>query len=120
MRDLTKPDATGASPALPKGLSFDIADLVLVRSWGERHNCRTLVQLDHGADGEEYEEVIALHTGTSCLCQSIMWRNAEAVFIQPLIGRSRRYASVAEALESFIFKPPIVLTDITAKVWPTE
>jgi hypothetical protein len=38
-------------------------------------------------DGEQYEEVIALYTGT-------MWRDAAAVFLQPLIG------PVAKALES--------------------
>jgi hypothetical protein len=126
MRDLTKPGAAGTPPALPKGLAFDIADLLLVRSWAGLHNCRISIQLDHGVDGEEYEEVIALHTGTSPLCQSIIWRNAEAVFIQPLIGRSQRHASLAEALESIALQLPSVVThmsvvtDITATVWPTE
>ena len=48
MRDLTKPGAAGRPPALPKGLAFDIADLLLVRSWAGLHNCRISIQLDHG------------------------------------------------------------------------
>jgi hypothetical protein len=120
MRDLTKPDTTGTPAGRPKGLSFDIADLVLIRSWADCRACRIAIRLDHGTDGEEYEEVIAFHAGTSSLCHSIMWRNAEAVFVQPLIGCSQRFASVAEALECVVSKPAIVLTDITATAWPTD
>jgi hypothetical protein len=42
-----------------------------------------------------------------------------AVFVQPLIGRMRRYGSVGKALGSIDLKPRIVLTDITATSWPT-
>ena len=52
------------------------------------------IRLDHGVDGEQYEEVIALYTGTSSQRHLIMWRDAAAVFLQPLIG------PVAKALES--------------------
>ena len=79
-----------------------------------------LIRLDHGPDGEEYEEVIALYTETSSQCHLIMWRNAAAVFLQPLIGQKQRYGSVAKALESLDLKPRIVLTDITASSWPTN
>ena len=121
MRDLTKRGAKATPSSLAKGHAFDIADLVLIRSWADCHGCRMLIRLDHGADGEEYEEVIELfHAGTDSLRQSIMWRNADAVFIQPLIGRNQRYASVAEALESVAVKPSIGLTDITATGWPTD
>ena len=53
------------------------------------------IRLDHGVDGEQYEEVIALYTGTSSQRHLIMWRDAAAVFLQPLIGQT-----VAKALES--------------------
>jgi hypothetical protein len=60
MRDLTK-RPTLAVP--PKGLAFEIADLLLAREWAERHNLRMLIRLDHGAAvGEEYEEVITFQT----------------------------------------------------------
>jgi hypothetical protein len=39
MRDLTK-RGTIADP--PKGLAFEIADLLLVRQWAERHDLRML------------------------------------------------------------------------------
>jgi hypothetical protein len=43
-------------PAVPAGLSFEVADLILLQSWAEFHDLRMVVELDHcGADGE-YEE----------------------------------------------------------------
>jgi hypothetical protein len=116
MRDL-KMRGTTAAPS-PRGLAFEIADLSLMRSWADLHDCPTSVRLDHGADGEEYEEVIAFAADTSSHYKLIIWRNAVAVFVQPLIGRMRRYGSVAKALDSINLKPRIVLTDITATSWP--
>ena len=120
MRHLSKRGAGTARRYSPKGLAFEIADLILIRSWADLHDCRMVVRLDHGADGEEYEEVIALYTETSSQCHLIMWRNAAAVFLLPLIGQKQRYGSVAKALESLDLKPRIVLTDITASSWPTD
>jgi hypothetical protein len=42
-----------------------------------------------------------------------MWRTAGAVFVQPLIGRKRRYGSVAKALASLTWMPGTILTEIT-------
>jgi hypothetical protein len=85
-------------------LAFDIADLILIRYWAEHHNYRISIRLDHGvfADehAEKYEEVIAFLGGPSSLCRLIMWRDAAAVFVQPLAGRARQYKSVKEALDS--------------------
>jgi hypothetical protein len=95
MRDLTK----RGSIAPPKGLAFEIADLVFVRKWADRHNFRMALRLDHGAAvGEEYEEVITFQTNTSPLYRLTMWRNAEMVFVQPLVGRGKQYPSVVAAL----------------------
>jgi hypothetical protein len=113
MRNLTRHGAKGT----PKGLAFELADLALIGRWADAHDCRMAVRLDHGADGEEYEEVIAIHMGMSSRCQLIMWRSAAAVFVQPLIGRLQRYRSVAQALRNLDLKPRIVLTDITATSW---
>jgi hypothetical protein len=96
MRDLAK---RGTIAAPPKGLAFEIADLVLARNLADRHDFRMLVRLDHGAAvGEEYEEVITFQTNTSPLYRLTMWRNAETVFVQPLVGRGKQYRSVAAAL----------------------
>ncbi len=96
MRDLTK---RGTIAAPPKGLSFEIADLLFVRQWAERHDLRMLIRLDHGAAvGEEYEEVITFQTQISLLYRFTMWRDATTVFVQPLVGRGKQYRSVAKAL----------------------
>jgi hypothetical protein len=115
--DLTRRVA-GAPPTLPKGLSFEIADLIRIRGWTDFRNFRMEVRLDHGTSGEEYEEVIAIHPAMNSPCQLIMWRSAGAVFVQPLIGRRRRYRSVVAALDSATVKPHAILTDITAPTWP--
>jgi hypothetical protein len=101
-----------------KGLSFSVAELVLVESWSEANGLRMVVRLDHGSDAEDYEEVLAFHLGNSPLCHWIMWRNARTVYIQPLIGRTQRYGAVAEAFEAMAAKPPVVLTDIKPGRWP--
>jgi len=101
-----------------KGLSFSVAELVLIASWSEANRLRMVVRLDHGSDAEDYEEVLAFHLGGSPLCRWIMWRDARTVFIQPLIGRPQRYGSVAEAFEALAAKQPVVLTDIKPGMWP--
>jgi hypothetical protein len=103
MRGLTN---RGAIAVPPRGLAFEIDDLLLVRSWAESHDFQMLVHLDHGAAvDEEYEEVITFHTQTSPLYRLILWRNSEAVFVQPLVGRGKRYSSVIAALESLLQSP---------------
>jgi hypothetical protein len=46
--------------------------------------------------------------------------DAEAGLVRPLVGRRRRFISVAQALERSDLEPSIVLTDITATAWPTD
>ncbi|HBK04910.1 MAG TPA: hypothetical protein DDZ81_03490 [Acetobacteraceae bacterium] len=101
-----------------KGLSFSIAELILIRSWAEANALRMVVRLDHGSETEEYEEVLALHLGASDLCRWIMWRNAETVFLQPLIGPTHRYDSVAGAFEALAEKTRCPLTDIKSACRP--
>jgi hypothetical protein len=48
-----------------KGLSFSVAELVLIGSWSEANGFRMVVRLDHGSDAEDYEEVLALHLAGS-------------------------------------------------------
>jgi hypothetical protein len=117
MHNLTKRGIIAAPPHLPKGLSFEIADLIHIKGWADFHDLRIVVRLDHGT---EAEEVIAFHPGASSPCHLIMWRNAKSVFVQPLVGRMRRYRSVAAALETLARKPRTILTDITPTAWPTD
>jgi hypothetical protein len=110
--------AIGSASRSPTGLSFDVADLLLAQSWARFHDIRMEVRADHGVDDEEFEEVLVLRAESRPSCRFLVWRDAEAVFVQPLIGRRQRYASVAEALSALLPKERIVLTDIKASHWP--
>jgi hypothetical protein len=100
-----------------RGLSFSVPELTLARCWSQASSLRMVIRLDHGSDADQFEEVLAFHIRDSSLCGWIMWRNKDAVFVQPLIGRIQRYCSVAEAFEAWI-RQPVVLTDIKAAIWP--
>ena len=120
MRDLKPPGLTLAPRSVPKGLAFEIADLILINGWAAFRDVPMAIRLDHGAEDEEYEEVVAFQTKKSPLWRLIIWRNADAVFIQPLLGKTRRHRSVAEALESLLAKQPVVQSDIVAPAWPAD
>jgi hypothetical protein len=99
---------TTLRPAFPTGLAFELEDHAAIRDWALLRDCRPIVRLDHEADDEDYEEVVALCSGWRIQCNFIIWRNAEAVFVQPLIGRRQRYQSVAEALAASVLNKPFV------------
>ncbi|HEY0182425.1 MAG TPA: hypothetical protein VGC09_06405 [Rhodopila sp.] len=100
-----------------RGLSFSIAELILIQAWSEARGLRMIVRLDHGSDTEDYEEVLAFQPAGGRPCQWIMWRDAVSVFIQPLIGRARRYGRVGEALDALSPARNVVLTDVAASRW---
>ena len=87
-------------PNAPTGLAFEIADLMMLQGWAEFHDVQMVVELDHCVEGEEYEEVIAFYARDSQLRRWILWRAADGVIVQPLIGRSRRFKTVVDALET--------------------
>ena len=86
--------------ALPMGIAFDLADFVMVQGWSEYHDLRMVVELDYSAEGEEYEEVLALYPQESSFRRWMVWRGACDIVVQPMMGRARRFASVADALEA--------------------
>ena len=86
------------TPNAPLGLAFDM----LLQGWAEFHEVQMVVELDHWVEGEEYEEVVAFYGKDSPLRRWILWRAASEIIVQPLIGRGRRFVSVADALESLI------------------
>jgi hypothetical protein len=88
--------------ALPTGIAFELADLVLVQGWSQYHDLRMVVELDYSAEGEEYEEVLALYQRDCAFRRWMIWRGACDVVVQPMMGRAVRFASVAEALEHLI------------------
>jgi len=101
-----------------RGLSFSIADLVLITGWSEAHGLQMDVQLDHGSETEEYEEVIRFRSLSGRRSRWIIWRDAEAVFVQPLLGRSQRHGSIAEALTALTPHQTVIVTDVKARRWP--
>jgi hypothetical protein len=105
-------------PKALKGVSFSVPELILIRNWSQTHGLRMVVRLDHGSETEEYEEVMALHLGDSKLCRWLLWRDRRTVFVQPLIGRTRRYDSVAQAFEAVAAKQRLAVTDIKPVRWP--
>ena len=90
--------------APPKGLSFELADLVMVQGWSEYHDMRMVVELDYSAEGDEYEEVLALYPQDRSFRRWMMWRGTGDVVVQPMMGRAQHFGSVAVALENLI--PP--------------
>jgi hypothetical protein len=101
-----------------RGWSFSIADLTLVGAWAEAQGLRMVVRLDHGSETEEYEEVLAFRNLSGRPRRYIMWRDPKAVFVQPLIGRTRRYRSVAEAIAALTPQRAAPVTDVIAPHWP--
>src|SRR5690242_1854390 len=89
-------------PSAPTGLAFEIADLMKLQGWAEFHDVQMVVELDHCVEGEEYEEVVAFYAKDSQLRRWILWRASSEIVVQPLIGRSCRFATVAEALEGLM------------------
>jgi hypothetical protein len=106
-----------------KGLSFRISDLLLVGAWSEAQSMWMTVRLDHGTEVEDYEEVLALHAVDTGFCRWVIWREADGVVVQPLIGRSLRFASVIDALETLEALEPCrraAQTHIRATRWPNS
>jgi hypothetical protein len=89
-------------PFTGTGHAFAIDDHAAIADWAARNHYRAVVALDHGVGDEDYEEVIELRFGSRCLV--LIWRDANGVVVQPLIGRSRQYGTVPEALDSC--RPP--------------
>jgi hypothetical protein len=79
------------------------------------------IRLDHGAEGEEYEEVIELQAKLQPHSKTIIWRHTQAVFVQPLPGKRQRYRSLQDALEGLLASHRGVgVSDIVATTWPTS
>ena len=86
--------------SIPTGLAFELSDLVILQGWAEYHDLRMVIELDYWADGEEYEEVVALYPHNSSFRRWMIWRDLNGVVVQPIVGRSTRSGSVCEALET--------------------
>ena len=85
-------------PAIPAGLAFEIADLIVLQSWAAFHELRMVVELDHCGEGGEFEEMVAIYGRGNHLLRWLLWR-ADEIVVQPVIGRRIQCPSVAEAIE---------------------
>ncbi len=110
--------AVHSRPSSRRGQAFAIEDLLLLRDWATAQSLWMCVHLDHNIKGEAYEEILAFTKMDSTLCQFIMWRDARAVILQPLVGRSRRFVSVVTALAIISPIQDTQVTDIQANFWP--
>lgn len=83
-----------------EGIAFTIPELLLVTAWAEFHNLRLSIELDWHVDQTEYEEVITLglpgRIGSHCL----LWRSADSIVLQPMVGRARRFTNISDALDA--------------------
>ena len=95
---------TFIEPAVPAGLAFEVTDLILLRSWAAFHDLRVVIELDHCDPDGEYEEMAAIYADRGWL----LWRAADEIIVQPLMGRRSRSPSVAEAIETIL--SPQVMT----------
>jgi hypothetical protein len=93
------------APELPDnprltGLAFEIEDLLSLQAWAGAHNFLMAVELDHGIDGSEYEEMVAIYERASRTLRWHIWRSPdELITIQPMLGRGRCFVSVGDAIE---------------------
>jgi hypothetical protein len=84
-------------------MAFTISDLLLVKDWADRHDISMTVELDHRVDDEDCDELIAFRTCGSASRFLLIWRDAEAIFAQPLVGRRLRFRSISHLLDNLVF-----------------
>ena len=87
-----------AAPRLPRGYAFPIAELQAVQRWADRHRLRLTIELDRCIDGEDYEEVVALHEPGGRRRRWSLWRSAEHLVVESTTGPAARFARLSDAL----------------------
>jgi hypothetical protein len=88
--------------AAPTGLSFEIPDLLLLQAWAYYHDLRLDIELDCCIEDDEYEEMVALVTRATGFRRWMVWRSAQGIVVQPMVGRPMLFDSIADGLEVLI------------------
>jgi hypothetical protein len=116
MRDPIR--ASNENPIAGKdcGIAFDIADLLLIRSWCDFHDMPFVICLDQ----QQSEEIIAFQPGAGAASRLRMWRQTDAILVQPITGPAQRHTTVTDALHRLGKPARLVLTDIRANRWPAD
>jgi hypothetical protein len=84
------------------GIAFDTDDLALLQAWSDIHGMRMVVELDHCVDGREYEEIVVIYAKSGRFRRWNLSRSWDGVVVQPIIGRSMRFASVTDAVKALL------------------
>jgi hypothetical protein len=87
---------------IPTGLSFDVPDLLLLLAWAEFHDLRMAIELDVCADGDEYEELLALYDRDRAFRRWMIWRSCDGIVVQPTKGRSMLFDFMGDALDILV------------------
>ena len=87
---------------LPTGFSFEIPDLVMLQGWSDFHDLRMSIELDVCADGDEYEELLGVYDRSCAFRRWMIWRSCDGIGVQPAMGHTMLFDSMADALELLI------------------
>jgi hypothetical protein len=74
----------------------------MAQAWADYHGLRMVIELDSHTETEEYEEMLAFYPPNSAFRRWMMWRAESGIVVQPMMGRTRRFARMADALEQTI------------------
>ena len=91
-----------APAPMPAGLSFDVSDLLILQAWSDFHALRMTIELDVCAGGDEYEEIIGLYDKDCAFRRWTVWRSADAIVVQPAMGRKRLFDAMTDVLDMLI------------------
>lgn len=86
-------------PTYRGGIAFTVPELLMLTAWAEFHGLRLVIELDHCIDGAEYEEVAALYSADSQLRQWTLWRAADAIVAEPMVGAGFREPCISDVLQ---------------------
>lgn len=80
------------------GVAFAVPELILLTAWADFHAFSLRIELDWQVDQVAYEEVVTLRLFGSPIPHWLMWRTANSVVLQPMVGRARRFACITDLL----------------------
>jgi hypothetical protein len=92
------------------GLAFDVPDLHLAQAWANFHRLRMIVYIDRVTGPDDADEVLGFTVRDGAPPLWHLWRDEDAICVQPAIGRTVRFARLVDALDSLIPEQPLELT----------
>ncbi len=74
----------------------------MMQAWAEFHELRMDVELDCCIEADEYEEMVVMFSRKSGFRRWMIWRSANGIVVQPMVGRQMLFDTMADALEKLI------------------